>query len=217
VAAVCLSIAGAWTSRYDSTHPKPSMLAYVVNTDSGKALWTSSAARLDPWTAQYVSDSPSRGKLPDFYPEWVTFDFLQHNAPVLALAPPQAKLLENFVAGGIRTLHLRIASPRRASVIHVGLAQTDLLSASVNSHDLGSPSEARWYHPGYWSLDYANPPADGIDLQLRVQGTGRITLVLVDRSSGLPSIPRANLPPRPADSMPIHSGDQTMVRRSFVF
>jgi hypothetical protein len=217
LAAVCLSAAGAWTSRYDSTHPKPSMLAYVLDADTGKALWTSSAARLDPWTAQYVGASPARGKLPDFYPEWFPIEFLQHNARVLALAPPQAKLLEKTVGDSSRTLRLRITSPRRASVIHMELTQTEVLSASANGHALGNPSEARWYHPGYWSFDYANPPADGVDLQLRVQGTGLVTVVLVDHSTGLPSIPGTNLPPRPADSMPFHSGDQTMVRRSFVF
>ncbi len=217
LAAVCLSVAGAWTTHYDSAHPKPSMLAYALDADSGKALWTSSASRLDPWTEQYVSTSPSRGKLSDFYPEWFPIEFLQHSAPALALPPPQATLLKNSVIDGTRTLHLRVVSPRHASLIHVGLAQAEVLNASVNGHDLGSPSEARWRQPGRWSLDFTNLPADGIDLQLRVQGAGPVSLVLVDRSSGLPSIPGANLPPRPPDSMPIHSGDQTMVRRSFVF
>jgi hypothetical protein len=54
-------------------------------------------------------------------------------------------------------------------------------------------------------------------LLLSVEAAGPVTVVLVDRSSGLPAIPGANFPPRPADAMPIHSGDQTMVRRSFVF
>jgi hypothetical protein len=44
-----------------------------------------------------------------------------------------------------------------------------------------------------------------------------VTVILVDRSSGLPTIPGATFSQRPTDSMPIHSGDQTMVRRSFVF
>ncbi len=217
VAAIALCVVGARTARYSSSHPKPSMLTYALDADSGKALWTSSAARIDPWTAQYLGASPARAKLPDFYPDWLPVDFLQHDVPALALLPPRAELLENSVLGDSRTLHLRITSPRHARVIHVGLAQTEVLGASVNGHDLGKPSEARWHQPGRWSFDYANPPAGGIDLQLRVQATGPVTLVLVDRSSGLPSIPGINLSPRPADSMVFHSGDQTMVRRSFVF
>jgi peptidase M28-like protein len=217
LAAVCLSVTGAWTTRYDSVHPKPSMLAYALDAGTGKALWTSSAARLDPWTEHYVSASPQRAKLPDFYPDWLPLEFLQHEAPALPLLPPRAELLENSVADGIRTLHLRITSPRHAPNIHVGIAQSEVLSASVNGHDFGNPSEARWHQPGHWSFDYANPSDKGIDLQLHVQGTAPVSLVLIDRSSGLPSLPGTDLPPRPPDSMPFHSGDQTMVRRSFVF
>jgi len=126
-------------------------------------------------------------------------------------------LLGNSADGATRTLRLHITTPRHARTLHVGLTQGEVLSASVNGRDLGKPAEARWRQPGQWGFDYANPPAEGIDLQLRVQAAGQITIVLVDRSSGLPTIPGANFPLRPADSMPIHSGDQTMVRRSFVF
>ena len=216
-AALILCIVAAKTTRYSSAHPKPSLLSYALDADTGKALWASSAKRIDSWTAQYLGTSPSRGKLPDFVPDWYPIDFLQHEAPAITLALPQAELLENSTDGPTRTLRLHISTPRHGRTLHVGLTQTEVLSASVNGHDLGKPSEARWQQPGHWGFDYANPPAEGIDLQLRVQGSGPVTFVLVDRSSGLPTIPGANFPPRPADSMPIHSGDQTMVRRSFVF
>jgi hypothetical protein len=188
-----------------------------LDADSGRALWTSSASRVDAWTAQYLGASPSRGKLPDFIPDWYPIDFLQHEAPPIALVPPLAELLENSSDGATRTLHLQITTPRHARTLHIGIAQAEVLSASVNGQDLGKPSEARWRQPGHWGFDYANPPAEGIDLLLSVQATGPVTVVLVDRSSGLPTIPGANFPTRPADSMPIHTGDQTMVRRSFVF
>jgi hypothetical protein len=216
-AALVLCVFAAKTTRYSSTHPKPSLLSYALDADTGKALWTSSVARIDPWTAQYLGNSPSRSKLPDFVPDWYPIEFFQHEAPSVALLPPQAELLEDSSDGATRTLHLRITTPRHARTLHLGVAQAEVLSASVNGHDIGKPSDARWHQAGHWSFDYANPPADGIDVQLRVQAAGPVTIVLVDRSSGLPTIPGANFPPRPADSMPIHSGDQTMVRRSFAF
>ncbi len=217
VAALILCIVAAKTTRFSPDHPKPSLLFYALDADTGRALWTSSTNRIDSWTAQYVGTTPSRGKLPDFVPDWYPIAFLQHEAPPIALPPPQAELLENSSDGATRMLHLRITTPRQARTLHVGLPQTEVLSASVNGHDLGQASEVRGHQPGHWSFDYANPPAAGIDLQLRVEASGPVTLVLVDRSSGLPTIPGTNFPPRPADSMPIHSGDQTMVRRSFVF
>jgi hypothetical protein len=217
VLALILCGAAASATHYSATHPKPSLLAYALDADTGKAVWTSSTNRVDSWTAQYVGTSPTRGKLPDFLPVWYPSDFLQHDAPVISIAPPQAELLESAAADGIRTLRLHIRTPRHARTVHVGLTHGEVLDASVNGHDLGKPSEARWHQPGNWGFDYANPPAEGIDVQLHVQAPGPVTIVVVDRSSGLPTIPGANLPPRPADSMPIHSGDQTMVRRSFVF
>jgi hypothetical protein len=221
VAALMLSLilcaAAAATTGYSSTHPKPSLLAYALDADTGKAVWVSSTNRIDPWTAQYVGTSPSRAKLPDFFPVWYPLDFLQHDAPVITIAPPQAELLESSTESGTRTLRLHITSLRRARTLHVGLTQGEVLSASVNGRDLGKPSEARWHRPGQWSFDYVNPPAEGIELQLRVQASGPVRIVLVDRSTGLPAIPGGNFPPRPADSMPIHSGDQTMVRRTLTF
>jgi len=210
--AISLCGVGAWTTRYTTSHPKPSMVAYALDADTGKALWTSSAARMDPWTAQFVGTSPVRAKLKDYYPDWWPLEFLQRDAEAIALLPPQAELLENSIAGDSRTFRIHITSPRHARVIHVGIMQTNVLNASVDGHDLGEPSEARWYQPDHWAFDYANPPTAGFNLQLHVQGTGTVTLVLVDRSSGVPD------PfPRPPDSMSFQSGDQTMVRRSFVF
>jgi hypothetical protein len=212
-----LCISAAETARYSSAHPKPSLLSYALDADTGKALWASSTNRLDSWTAQYLGTSPTRGKLPDFIPDWYPIEFLQHDAPAITLAPPVAELVDSTTDGTTRKLHLHITTPRHARTLHVGIAQTEVLSASVNGHDLGKPSEARWHQAGHWGFDYANPSAEGIDLELSVQNSGQVSIVLVDRSSGLPTIPGANFPPRPADSMPEHSGDQTMVRRSYVF
>ncbi len=163
-AGLVLCIFAAKTTRYSSTHPKPSLLSYALDTDTSKALWTSSVTRVDPWTAEYLGNSPSRGKLSDFVPDWYPIEFLQHEAPVVTLAPPQAELLEDSSDGATRTLHLRITTPRHARTLHVGVAQAEVLSASVNGHDLGKPADARWHQAGHWGFDYANPPADGIDL-----------------------------------------------------
>jgi hypothetical protein len=216
-AALALSVMAAKTTRYSSAHPKPSLLSYALDADTGKALWASSANRLDSWTAAYLGSSPSRGRLPDFVPDWYPIDFFQHEAPPMALPPPLAELFLDHTEGATRTLLLHVSTPRHARTLHVGLTETAVFSVSVNGHDLGKPSEARWRQPGRWGFDYANPPAEGIDVEIRLQASGPVTIVLVDRSSGLPTIPGANFPLRPDDSMPIHSGDQTMVRRSFAF
>jgi hypothetical protein len=216
VLAVGLFALGATTTSYSNTHPKPTMLSYALDADSGKAVWASTASRLDPWTAQYVGTSPRRGKLAGFFPDWLPIEFLQNPAPLVPLAAPEAQLVDSSVAEEVRAIHLRITSPRHARELMVSVAQGRVLEASVNGHSLGKTSDARW-SAGGWSFDYSNAPDEGFDLLLRVQGGAPARLGVTDRTAGFPAIPGANLAPRPADSMPFQWGDTTMVRKTFVF
>lgn len=222
LAAAALFGLGAATTRYSTEHPKPSMMAYALDANSGKAQWASSAARLDAWTGQFVGGHPARAKLAGFYPDWVPMEFTLAPAVTAEIPPPQAQLLENSADANSRTLRLRISSPRHARTITMYAPEAQVLEASVNGHAVGLPAESRWSSAGNWRLDFANPSSpiageSGLDLKLRVQGAGPVKLVLVDRSMGLPAPPGMNVPPRPADSMPQHGGDSTMVRRTFVF
>jgi len=216
-AAALLFLLGASATRYSNAHPKPNSLTYALDEDTHKALWVGTSPRVDAWTAQYLGASPLRAKLTGFYPDWLTFEFLQHDAPALPLPPPQVDLLEDSVQGEVRTLRLRLTSPRHARVISVEVPANEVLNGWVNGHKLGQPQESRWNKHGKWEFDYANLPVEGIELRLQAKDTGEVKLAVVDRSIGLPEIPGATFAPRPPDSMPQHSGDETMVRRTFVF
>jgi len=99
----------------------------------------------------------------------------------------------------------------------VEVPENEVLGGSVNGRQLGQPSESRWNKHGKWAFDYANFPAEGIDLHLQTKAAAQVKIVVVDRSIGLPEVPGSTFAARPADSMPIHSGDETLVRHSFVF
>jgi hypothetical protein len=215
--ALLLFVLGASVTRYDAAHPKPSIVTYALDSDTGKALWATTADRLDSWTVQYVGESPARAKLKGFYPSWLPFQFLQHEAPALSLASPRVDVLENSVTADTRTLRLHITSPRRARALTIEAPDNEILDAWVDDRKLGLPAESRWNKNGKWGFDYANVPAEGIEVKLQARGAGPVRLVVVDRSIGLPEIPGATFAPRPADSMPQRSGDVTMVLHSFVF
>lgn len=68
-----------------------------------------------------------------------------------------------------------------------------------------------------WILNYLNPPEAGIELTLEIQGVEPMKMRVVEGSLGLPQIPGALFRPRPKTTMPIQSGDQTLVSRSFTF
>jgi len=216
-AAVLLFSLGASTTRYSNAHPMPDSLTYALDADTHKALWAGISPRVDAWTSQYLGTSPLHAKLTGFYPGWLPFEFLQHDAPALPLQPPQMEMLENSVQGDVRILRLRVASPRHARVISVEVPENEVLNGWVNGRKLGQPEESRWNKHGKWAFDYANLPADGIELRLRTKSASPVRLAVVDHSIGLPNVPGITFAPRPTDCMPQHSGDETMVRRTFVF
>jgi hypothetical protein len=217
VGALLLFAIGARVTHYSSAHPKPSDIIYALDADTGKALWASRTNRPDAWTAQYVGASPVRAKLAKFLPDWLPFQFAQRDAPAVPLAPPQTALVENSLAGDVRTLRLHITSPRHARVVSVELPDNQVIDGWVQDRKLGQPSDSRWNKSGKWAFNYANVPPDGIDLRLQIKGAGPAKLVILDHAIGLPEIPGANFLPRPPDSMPYGAGDQTIVRRAFVF
>jgi hypothetical protein len=215
-AALLLFAIGGLVTRYSSAHPKPSVIIYALDADTRKALWAATTNRLDPWTAQYVGTSTVGGKLAGFFPDWLPFEFLQHEAPVVPLPPPQTDVLENSVAADVRTLRLRIISQRHARVVSVEVPDSQVVDGWVQDRKLGQPMDSRWNKRGKWAFDYVNPPPNGIELRLQVNGAGPVKLFILDHTIGLPDIPHASFSPRPSDSMPRHRGDETIVRRSLV-
>ena len=215
--ALAAFVSGASMTHYSAKHPKPSALLYTLDADTGKAVWASNAARADNWTAQFVGSTPTRARLEGVIPDWITWEFLQHDAPTFPLPPPTAEVLENSTTGDSRTLRLHIASPRRARTLAVETPENEILDSWANGKLLGRPSEARFNRSGKWNLVYANLPAEGIELKLIVRGSGPVRLHVLDRSIGLPEISGVKFAARPPDSMPQHGGDETIVRRTFVF
>jgi hypothetical protein len=216
VLALVFFAVGAETTHHSEAHPKPTMMAYALNADNGRALWASTASRMDSWTAAYVGASAKREKLAGFYPDWLRAQFFQGTAPAVALAPPEAQLLDSSTDGGVRTVHLRIRSARGARTLRLAVTEGTVVDAAVNGHALGKPSDARW-GGGAWGVDYSNASDEGIDLLFHVQGATPLRLAVTDQTAGLPAIPGANLPVRPADTMSFQWGDTTMVRKGFVF
>lgn len=209
-----LSIVASRATRYGVDRPKPSMLAYAFDTSEHRAKWACFAERADPWIAQFVGNAPEKGRLPGFYPDWIPFPLLLHEAPALDLVPPVATLVDSSTSEGVRTLRVAIKSPRGGRTVTVLALGPGVLESWVDGRSLGSDADIRWGSPT-WSFGYSHPPPSGFELKLRLKGTAPVSLWVVDRTSGLPEVPGRTFTPRPADSMPIHTGDQTMVMAKF--
>ncbi len=210
-----LIVAANLQSGFDAAHPKPTSILYHLDADTGTAAWVSLDAAPDAWTAQFLG-APLEQRPFEIVPG-TTVPSVSSAAPALALAPPIAEVLSDTTTDGLRTLRLRVTSPRQPWATSItAQADSGIRAVTVAGHrvDLASePPDQRTT----WSMNYAALPAGGVELTLELAPGAPITLLVSDIAHGLPEIPGTTVQPRPAEMMPapIDVGDATLVRTTF--
>jgi Peptidase family M28 len=215
IALVFFVLAGSG-SGFDKDHRQSNHVLYFLDAAQQRALWLSSDARPDEWTEQFFGKKPERGPLAEPFPLGRRV-YLQAPAPVASFQPPEAKVLEDVTANGIRHLRLRLVSPRGAARISAQVS-AEVLSAAVDSKDLTADktvSEAQ----KNWSLLYVALPKDGIELVLETKSTSPLNLRVTDESYGLPLLDSVAITARPAHMMPapFFRSDVALVSRNYSF
>lgn len=219
LAAVGCLVAGGFKSGFDAQHPKPNSIFYGLDADKNEARFLSTDATEDEWTSTFFSGSAHRESAPAFFPQSDT-QLLQGPAPVTALPAPAITLLEDSTTNNVRSLRLRITSPRRAPIVSVSI-DNEVLAASVDGQEMSdgtrnvASSERRGLAFRFYALGET-----GIELSLRV-GLEPVKIRAVDISYGLPVIPGVMLKPRPEYMMTTairtFAQNSTMVSKSFTF
>ncbi len=215
-------VAGSLTAGFDANHPKPNSIFYGLNANTGKAIWASADEKPDEWTSQFLCSDTEKGTLAEYLP-MVSGKFLKSQAPVAPLAAPKLEPLGDDVSDGVRTVRMRISSPRQARIIRVYIdSNTEVLAAVVNGKQIGNNDTPAHITPGkQWGLNYFALTKEGIELTLAVKSSQPLEIKAVDQSDGLPEIPGRSFNPRPNYMMPIPSGfgvsDSTLVSKSFTF
>src|SRR5215213_10044670 len=108
---VVLLLIGILRPHFDAAHPKPNSLFYGLDANAGTAIWGSFDDEPDEWTARFLSSRPESRPLPAFFAITST-PYLQMTAPIAPLDAPNVELLDDKSNNGVRTLHLRLTSPR---------------------------------------------------------------------------------------------------------
>jgi putative ATP-binding cassette transporter len=216
LAALVLIVAALAASGARAQAPWPDSVFYGLNADAGRAVWVSTDAAPDEWTSQFFAGGARRGSAADFYPPYDR-SVLQADAPALPLPAPSATVLEDTTRGDVRTIRLRIDSPRRASTVSAYLAPgTEVLSTGVAGRVLAHDESPRpGQSPRPWRMVYTAPPEGGFELVLEVR-PGPLKLRLVDQTGGLPDLPGMTVKARPPHLVP-SSADATLVSKSFDF
>ena len=206
--AVALIVWANATSGFDAAQPRTDRIAYELDADSGETRWVSPDRHLDAWTAQFFPAGTIRGDAGFAAP-----------APAVPLAALEATVLSDTAGGDVRTLRLRLSSPRGADEFQVSVAASgEIVTAAVDGRplDLSDYSLAR---EGRLYLTYAGVQPAGAELTLAVRSPGPITIDVAETTSGLPDLPGMTIRPRPADIMPAlgFPRDPTIVRRTFTY
>ncbi|MGE0227504.1 MAG: M28 family peptidase [Dehalococcoidia bacterium] len=217
----------AWTSAsssFDTEHPKPNMLMYQLDADTGSAEWLTTAGgglgfgrsgQRDDWTSQVFAQDAAEADIAGWsaYPDMSTPGY-RTEAPLADLEAPTLNVVADHVSGDTRTLHVRVASPRGAPNVRLFIdapviaVSTDGTDVNVGELDLAS---------GLW-MTYLALPMEGVEIALRVDSPEPFEIEVHDWSQGLPDFRGLTIRPRPDGMMPsAHDlADTTMVRRTYV-
>jgi peptidase M28-like protein len=213
VAIVLVGI-GALTVRTSDVHPVPSRLIYAIDADSSDAWLASraSAARTDAWTRTALTPF-AHG------PEWIAHFFLQPTAvvakrvPSLRLPQPAINILSDLTTSDARQLSLRVRGSIGTMALGIRVTDASVINAGIDGRAIDT-TRYRLHMPE-WTLWYWAPSASGALLSLIVPAGSRPKLEILAYSLGIPKLPGVTIPSRPANVVPVQSGDVTIVRRRF--
>jgi len=207
-------VAGSLTAGFDTEHPRPNAVAYMLNADTGQATWFSPGRQTDIWTSQFLSAEPEPGSLGDLFPLTLRsrLPIVKNEAPAIPLDGPEVEILDDQTVNGLRTLRLRLSSPRQAPIITLDVKPYAVVKGVVvDGQRTDNPKEGR---SGLWSLVYYAVPSKGVEITLEVEPGQGFTIQITDQSFELPTIPGTTFKPRPDDMMPANFNYGTVVVRA---
>ena len=217
---VCFAGAGVLMSGVSNDNPKMDHIFYAQNANTGQAIWASVDEAPDEWTAQLLSPNAETANLADHF-AWGRGGFLKENAPALPLAPPVIVALEDVKRDGLRTLRLRVTSPRQAPALSIYWKRELKLEAlAVNGKRVVEENSETPMGPArYRVFSYVGLPENGIELSLETKSPEPIDLKIEEWSYGLPPIPGRVYTDRPGHiiAAPFPYNDSTVITKSVTF
>ena len=213
-AALVFGIGEQATNGFDADQPSRNYIQYTLDADTGEATWLSAGTGTDEWTQQFFTDgyTSDRAAFSPGYFYDQEFDVIEAPAPTVDIPAPQLTVLDDTTTNGVRTLDLRIESPRQAAMAHLQLdLPGTLIAASVD----GTPLEV---DPDIELTEFPiaayNPGSQGIEISITVNSGEPIRGTLTDFTNGLPNLDAITYTARPDDivAAPYDFRDPTVVR-----
>ena len=209
VVAIVLLVAGAVINATPAERSS-NRIVYALNADTGKAIFAADTSQGDQRTSQFFIGATEKGTLADFTYARKSRDYTLNPAPVAQLAPPEMSVLEDKSVDGVRTLKMKLSSPRQAGVVAFYVdSNAQVLNASVNNTAITQqPNES-------WGLQIDGFPKDGVELRMQLRTSEPLKLRLVDQSFGLPAVNAVSTSAQ--SGTPTNNPDLTLLVKSFSF
>ena len=221
-ASLAMSVVGMITVRPSVDEATVADLTYAVNADSTGA-WLGAAADVtsaSSWASQVLGAERrmfSGTKGPSAAPAWLVpsmdgrIKFAARAVPRVELRGPEAKVLTDSLTADGRHLVVRVTTAPGTLAVGLRLLDARVAKASVDGRDIATTRYRRT--SAQWTLMYTAPADSGLVLSFDVPRDARPSLEMTARTPGLPTISAMPIAPRPADVVPIQSGDVTVVYR----
>ena len=205
---------------YGRARPRPVSLGYVLDADTGSAMWVSTGGTEQPVVGRLVGGRVQR--LDASIPQLGGRDLHTGPAQTASALLPGAHAVVSATqeSAGMRTLHVRMTFPGDAYsyAVFADTSGHQIVGASVDGAPLPvgtvlSPAAGAWG----WGFGYAGPPPTGSELTLRVRGNGPLRIRVVTTIASLPSgVGAPDLPPDLSwTSWPSVGGGQTFVVNTY--
>jgi len=213
VAAGVLALIGAATLRPNEAHPVPTSLVYAENPATGEA-WLGSFGVHDEWTRSVLGTTSNA-------PVWTALargagsPLVGRQVQRAGLEPPTATLLRDTLVDGARRVVFRVNVPSGTTSLMLHATGAPVLRTAIDARVVDTTRFRR--HLRDWVMQYWAVPDSGAVFSLAVPVGRHISVDLVARRSGLPSLSGVQIPQRPAYVVPVQSGDVsvTYARVSF--
>ena len=213
VASGVLAVAGAATLRPNEAHPIRTSLVYAEDPATGEA-WLGSFAVRDAWTRTVLGTTSDA-------PVWTALargggrPLVGRQVQRAGLQAPSATLLRDTLVDGARRVVFRVNVPIGTTALVLHATGAPVLRTAIDARVVDTTRFRR--HLRDWAMEYWAVPDSGAVFSLAVPVGRHISVDLVARRTGLPSLPAVQIPQRPAYVVPVQSGDVsvTYARVSF--
>jgi len=213
-------------AKFSAEHPKPNSLLYVLDADSGKALWVSYDQKPDAWNKVFLTEKPEEAepvvKNLTVGNKYNTSFKLSAPAPVKSIALPTVVIEQDTVNPKGRHLTICITPRRKVNRLEL-FAGNDfkLISIRTNGQDYTLKNNAEGFTD--WSnqqiLSYYVVDKAPLEIEMVVPKGQRVNLTLLEASYDLFDNEWFTVPLRPEGMIPkpFVLNDAIVIKKSVSF